>query len=320
MNLLVVSAAWAHRPGLSYAQFDDGQVAITLARPELASLVPVDDLDAARLVARDATLGAASFTVNGAPCTLGEATIKEVEEDGVRISAPLTCPVGPIHYEASFLANLAPGHRHYVQVGDEPAAVLDASSPSVTFTPHVASTGEVAGRFVGLGLEHIWTGYDHLAFLFGLLLVARSLREMLMVVTGFTVAHSITLSAAALGLFTLSPRLVEPMIAASIVYVGVENFWRPAGWRRVGVTFFLGLVHGFGFAGLLAELGLPRHALAVALLSFNGGVEIGQATIVAVLLPILLALRRTSWWDRRAVPVLSVGVALAGLAWLVERI
>lgn len=318
--ILWVPVAWAHRPGLSYAQFDEGHVALTFARPELGSLVPVEDLEAARVVAAEATLGKAAFSVSGQACTLWGATLEEVEEDGVQIAASLDCPPGPITYDARFLADLAPGHRHYVQVGAEPAAVLDASAPSVTFTPAVASTGEVALRFVGLGVEHIGTGYDHLAFLFGLLLVARSLREMLLVVTGFTVAHSITLSVAALGWFTLPPNLVEPAIAASIAYVGIENFWKPAGTRRVAITFMLGLIHGFGFAGLLAELGLPQRALAVALVAFNGGVEVGQAVIVAVLLPILLWLRRFPAWEARGVPVLSAGVALAGVFWLVQRV
>jgi hypothetical protein len=156
--------------------------------------------------------------------------------------------------------------------------------------------------------------------LLGLLLAAPSLRAMLLIVTGFTVAHSITLSAAALGLLSLPASLVEPAIAASIAYVGIENFWRPAPKRRVVITFLLGLVHGFGFAGMLAELGLPRDALALALVAFNGGVEIGQAVIVAVTLPILLWMRRFPWWEARAVPAASVGVTLAGMYWFVERV
>jgi hypothetical protein len=157
-------------------------------------------------------------------------------------------------------------------------------------------------------------------FLFGLLLTAPSLRTMLLIVTGFTVAHSITLSAAALGLVTLPPAFVEPAIAASIAYVGIENFWRPAPKRRVAITFLLGLVHGFGFAGMLAELGLPRDALTIALLCFNGGVELGQGAVVLVTLPLLLWMRRWSWWEARAVPVASVGVTLAGRYGLVERL
>jgi hypothetical protein len=197
--------------------------------------------------------------------------------------------------------------------------VLDLAAPSVT-TEGRHSRAEVAKRFLKLGVEHIWTGYDHLLFLLGLLIAASSLKTMLFVVTGFTIAHSITLSLAALGLVHVSPAIVEPAIAATIAFVGVENFFHPPARRRIVVTFLLGLVHGFGFAGMLEELGLPRGALATALVSFNGGVELGQAAVVAVALPILMQLRRVPGWERRVVPALSVFVAAAGVFWFVERV
>jgi hydrogenase/urease accessory protein HupE len=178
----------------------------------------------------------------------------------------------------------------------------------------------VALRFLFLGAEHVWTGFDHLLFLLGLLLVSERIRDMLLVVTGFTAAHSITLGAAALGWVTLPSALVEAGIAASIVYVGFENLWSPLPRRRLLVTFALGLLHGFGFAGLLTEIGLPRDALVLALVSFNGGVELGQALVALPVLPLLLLLRRKSWWLERGVPVLSLAVAAAGMAWLVERL
>ncbi|MES2642840.1 MAG: HupE/UreJ family protein [Myxococcota bacterium] len=320
MNLWIVSAAWAHRPGLSYARLDTDHVALTFAQPELATLVPLgEDLDASRVVVAQVTLDVATFTVGGEPCELGDATLRRVEEDGVEIAAPISCPPGPVTYTAGFLPQLAVGHRHYVEAMGQPVAVLDVGTPNVAYTG-ASDPGDVAAQFLKLGVEHIWTGYDHLLFLLGLLLAASSLRSMLFIVTGFTIAHSITLSAAALGLVSLPSSLVEPAIAASIAYVGIENFWKPAPKRRVAVTFLLGLVHGFGFAGMLAELGLPRDALAIALLCFNGGVELGQAAVVAVALPLLLAMRRWPWWEARAVPVASVGVTLAGVYWLVERL
>jgi hydrogenase/urease accessory protein HupE len=328
--LWLITTAAAHQVGLSYASFEAGQVSLTFARPELAARVPLaEDLAASRIVARELTLDAARFTVNGAPCSVGDATLQPAAddgqggaEDGVTLSAPLECPPGEITYTAGFLATLEPGHRHYVEAGGQPVAVLDATASTVQLptTAGASRPGEVVGRFFGLGVEHIWTGYDHLLFLFGLLLAASSLRAMLLIVTGFTVAHSVTLSAAALGLVSLPGSIVEPAIAASIAYVGIENFWRPAPKRRMFVTFLLGLIHGFGFAGMLAELGLPRDALALALVAFNGGVEIGQAVIVAVTLPILLWMRRYPAWDTRVVPAASVGVTLAGLYWLVERV
>lgn len=320
MNLWIVSDAWAHRPGLSYARLDTDRVALTFAQPELAALVPLaEDPDASRVVVAQVTLDAATFAVDGEPCEVGDPTLRRVEDDGVEIAATIECPPGQVTYTAGFLRGLAVGHRHYVEAMGQPVAVLDIKTPTVAYTG-ASDRGEVATQFLGLGVEHIWTGYDHLLFLFGLLLAAGSLRSMLFIVTGFTVAHSITLSAAALGLVTIPAAIVEPAIAASIAYVGIENFLKPAPRRRIAVTFLLGLIHGFGFAGMLAELGLPRDALAVALVCFNGGVELGQAAVVAVALPVLLLLRRWPWWEARAVPILSIGVAVAGVYWFVERV
>lgn len=315
--LWLVPAALAHRPGLSYARIDADALTLTFARPELANRIPMVDLDASRVLIADLTVGRAKVSAGGQPCTLSDPTIRATEGDGVEIRASLACPTGDGSYEAGFIGEMEPGHRHYVEVGGAPVAVLDASA---AVTPFTVAEGDVATRFLGLGVEHIWTGTDHLAFLLGLLLTARRLKDMLFVVTGFTVAHSITLSLAALGYVTLSPALVEPAIAASIVYVGIENLWRPPARRRVVVTFLLGLIHGFGFAGMLAELGLPRHALATALLCFNGGVELGQAAVVAVVLPLLLWLRRYGAFERWAVPGGSAAIALAGVYWLVTRL
>lgn len=326
--LWLATPAWAHQIGLSYADIDGDQVRLTFAQPELEARVPFGgDLDASRIVVRELTLDAATFTVGGVACEVGDVSLRRVTEpgeqggdaDGIEVSAPLLCPPGELTYTAGFLGKLEPGHRHYVAAHGQPVDVVDAADPTVAVTG-ASDPAAVAGRFFGLGVEHIFTGYDHLLFLFGLLLAAPSLRAMLLIVTGFTIAHSLTLSAAALGLVSLPGALVEPAIAASIIYVGIENFWRPTPKRRVLITFLLGLVHGFGFAGMLADLGLPRDALALALVAFNGGVEVGQAAIVALALPLLLWLRRYPWWEARAVPAMSVLVAIAGAYWLVERV
>ena len=133
-------------------------------------------------------------------------------------------------------------------------------------------------------------------------------------------AHSITLAVAVLGTASPPAWIVEPVIALSIVYVAAENVFlkRTASWRWA-VGFAFGLVHGFGFAGALLELDLPPAALAGALLSFNFGVEAGQAAVIAAFLPALLWLRRLAW-DRRAVTALSAVVLVAGLAFLVDRV
>ena len=317
--LWLFGVALAHRPGLSYARIDADSLTVTIARPELATRIPLDDLSAARVLLAELTIDQTAVEIGG-PCGASEPVVRAVEGDGIELSVELDCPGGGEGvYTASFLPGLGPGHRHYVEAFGQPVAVLDAANLTATFTG-TSDRGEVVARFGKLGVEHILTGYDHLTFLLALLLAAPGLRPMLAIVTGFTVAHSITLTMAALGLVHLSPALVEPAIALSIVYVGIENFWRPRPARRVAVTFLLGLVHGFGFAGLLGELGLPRDALPLALVSFNAGVEVGQAAVVAVALPVMLFLRRFGWWDRVAVPAGSVGVALAGAWWLAERL
>jgi hydrogenase/urease accessory protein HupE len=174
--------------------------------------------------------------------------------------------------------------------------------------------------FFRLGVEHILTGYDHLLFLAALLLPGGRLLTLLEIVTAFTVAHSITLALAVLGVVTLPDRLVECAIALSIVWIGLENVLVPgAPSRRWVVSFLFGLVHGFGFASTLAALDLPRQDLALALLGFNLGVEAGQAVVVALLLPVLIWIRH--WhWQPRMVRAASLAVAAVGLTWFVERL
>lgn len=318
--LPLVSIAEAHAPGLSSLRIDADRVTLTFARGEVEGFTPFADIDASRLLIVDATLARATLSASGLPCTLGEAAVSAAESDGVAVSASYTCEAaGPLTWHAGYLAAMAAGHRQYVEVDGVPAGMLTAASPDLTVRA-VPTTGAVVAEFVELGVHHIWTGYDHLTFLAGLLLAAGGLRDMLFVVTGFTIAHSITLSLAATGLFTLPPSWVEPGIAASIVFVGVENLFRPPIRRRVALTFLLGLVHGFGFAGLLSELGLPQGHLAVALLSFNGGVELGQGAIVLAVLPVMLRLARWPVWRSRGVPALSTAIALAGAFWLVQRV
>ena len=176
------------------------------------------------------------------------------------------------------------------------------------------------GSFFRLGIEHILTGYDHLLFLGALLLRGGRLLSLFKIITAFTVAHSITLALAVLGLVAIPERLVESVLAASIVYVALENvFLRDAPSQRWVVSFLFGLVHGFGFASALTPLHLPPRHLALALLGFNLGVEGGQALVVALLLPILVWMRG-SRWERRAVQTASGAVALLGFIWFFERL
>jgi hypothetical protein len=182
-----------------------------------------------------------------------------------------------------------------------------------------AATSRGAGSFFPLGIEHILTGYDHLLFLLALILRGGNLLSLLKIITAFTVAHSITLALAALNIVTLPERLIEATIALSIAYVAAENlFLKHAVSHRWAVSFLFGLVHGFGFSNVLRELGLPQEGLIWALLSFNLGVEFGQAMAVIAVLPALMWLRRTKF-EPRAVLTASVIVLVVGLVLFVER-
>jgi hydrogenase/urease accessory protein HupE len=190
---------------------------------------------------------------------------------------------------------------------------------AVTANNSVASDG-VAGPLFTLGIEHILTGFDHLMFLFGVILVGGKLRNLLLAITAFTIAHSVTLGAAALGFWAPSPSVVEPAIALSIVYVGVENWFVRDASRRWLLTFPFGLIHGFGFAGALREIALPQAQVPLALLSFNLGVEAGQMVVLALVLPILFWLRRHPWFAQQGMRASSSLVAVAGLIWFIQRI
>jgi hydrogenase/urease accessory protein HupE len=176
------------------------------------------------------------------------------------------------------------------------------------------------GSFFRLGVEHILTGVDHMLFLAALLLGGGGAAGLLKTITAFTLAHSVTLALAVLGAVTLPPRVVEPVIAASIAWVALENLvLQRAPSRRWLVSFAFGLVHGFGFADALTPLALPPGGLARALVGFNLGVEAGQALAIALVLPLLVWARRRGW-EPMLVRGGSVALTAVGLAWLVERL
>ena len=181
---------------------------------------------------------------------------------------------------------------------------------------------EVMRTFIPAGVHHILIGPDHILFLFGLLLLGGSWKTLLKIVTAFTLAHSLTLSLAALGVVTPPASIVEPAIALSIVVVGVDNLLDTGGRDlRPWAAGVFGLVHGFGFASVLRAFGLPREALAWSLFSFNVGVEIGQLIVVAIVATALNVVRR---WNpsmgRRVTVAGSVAVIAAGAFWFVQRV
>ncbi|MAN24183.1 MAG: hypothetical protein CME10_07950 [Gemmatimonadetes bacterium] len=173
--------------------------------------------------------------------------------------------------------------------------------------------------FTWLGIEHIFIGYDHIMFLLALIIVGGRLRDMVKIVSAFTVAHSITLCLAALEIVSLPGKWIEAAIALSIAYVAVENLFLKQLTHRWLLTFGFGLIHGFGFANVLRELGLPAKGLAVSLFSFNVGVELGQVAIVGIVFPVIVWLSHQVY-QRRVVDGLSLFILLFGLGWLIERI
>ncbi|HEY7574474.1 MAG TPA: HupE/UreJ family protein [Thermoanaerobaculia bacterium] len=184
------------------------------------------------------------------------------------------------------------------------------------------ATGRVIEQYLALGYTHILPrGADHILFVLGVFLLSRRWKPVLLQVTAFTLAHTITLGLTIYGYVSLPPRVVEPLIALSIVYVAVENVFTAelTPWR-LALVFGFGLVHGMGFAGVLSHLGLPRSQFLPALISFNAGVELGQLTVIlAAFLLLGLPFGTRPWYHRRVVAPVSIAIAAVGLLWAFQR-
>ena len=252
---------------------------------------------------------------------------------------PPTQPLNTLTLNYTLFADLDPQHRGLLNLLNDGAtrtAILGPQAPRQTFELRgTASRLTQLLDYLREGVWHIWKGYDHILFLLSLLLPAvgvwvrrrwqpvpsfgLAFWDVLRIVTAFTVAHSITLSLAALGFVSLPSRLVESGIAASVVLAALNNVWPVFHGRRWMVAFTFGLLHGFGFASVLVDLGLPQGALALALLGFNLGVETGQLAIVAVFLPTAYLLRRSAFYRRVVLMGGSLVITALALVWFVER-
>ena len=203
---------------------------------------------------------------------------------------------------------------------------LKAGEPSASYVLGKGfdhrGTAEVALDYVALGFTHILPkGLDHILFVLGLFLLSTRWKPLLIQVTAFTIAHSITLALSVYGVVSLPPGIVEPLIAASIAYVAIENILTPRlqPWRPL-VVFGFGLLHGLGFAGVLREIGLPRSQFVNALVSFNVGVEFGQLAVIALaFLAVGIWGYNRDWYRPRVVVPASAAIAVVGLYWTVER-
>ncbi|MDF0676443.1 MAG: HupE/UreJ family protein [Nitrospira sp.] len=227
------------------------------------------------------------------------------------------------------------GLLRLTQGGQTSAAIFSRESPTQEFSIAERSHWNENIQFIREGTWHIWLGFDHVLFLLALLLPAVLIRaegrwqaagefssvcwNVVSIVTAFTAAHSLTLSLAALDIVRLPSRLVESTIAASVVLAGLGNLYPMMISRRWLVAFGFGLIHGFGFAAVLTDLGLPHDSLLLSLVSFNVGVEIGQLVIVATFLPLAYLIRRTWSYPRLVLTGGSLAVIAIALIWFTER-
>jgi hypothetical protein len=250
---------------------------------------------------------------------------------GVSLAFRCKPPEERVDVELLFAGDLPLDARHLLQVRDGSSSVatmvsgpgasatLDVRSASASRRKHGGLARELADA-VAMGVGHILTGWDHLLFLAALILGTSTVRALVGTISAFTVAHSVTLALAALGLVAPSARWVEPAIAASIVCVAAENLLRQKPAERWPIAFAFGLVHGFGFAGALRELALERSRMLPALVGFNAGVEIGQLGVLAVAVPLLAALRRSARFEAKWNRAASASIGAIGAALLVTRL
>ena len=349
--------AHAHKPSDSYLKITGGEqldVQWDIALKDLEVLVGLDsnrdgkitwgELKAKRQSIVDYALERLSMKADGVDCQLG---LKELlvtqHSDGAYAALQLDAK-GPgnvelIEIQYSLLFGLDPTHRGLVLYENDQLTkteVLSPESPSVQLITSEASLWHTLLDYIWEGIWHIWIGTDHILFLISLLIPAVLVRkesrwqpveafrpackEVLKIVTVFTVAHSITLWLSVMEYVTLPSQMVEATIAFSIIVTAVNNLWPVlplSGWM---IAFFFGLIHGFGFANVLLDLGLSSTALAVSLLGFNVGVELGQLAIVLVFLPIAYALRHTRFYEWGILRCGSMVIAVIAALWMVERI
>ncbi len=354
MLCALAQPAHAHKPSDSYLTLQvqgaqiDGQWDIALR--DLDYALSLDDngdgqltwaeLRANRLAITTYALGALTLSTRQGQCSIvpGDSLVDR-HTDGaynvLRFRASCPSSVDQLTIAYGLFANIDPQHKGLLNLshgGTTQTAIFEPAHASQTLSVTAPSRWRQFATYAVSGVWHIWIGFDHILFLLSLLLPAvmlgkygapsttlkESFIDVLKVVTAFTLAHSLTLTLASLSLVSLPSRWVESAIAASVVLAAVNNIYPLLRGQRPLAAFVFGLIHGFGFAGVLIDLGLPQDALALSLFGFNAGVEIGQLCIVAVFLPLAFALRTTAFYRG----VLSGGSALIALlasVWLVER-
>ena len=356
--LAVLAIAPVHAHTLSVSHLDivvpaDGaplSIELDLSLRDLALTLPLDanrddkvtwgELTAVRGPLEALVADGLTLTTNAGECEInprGLATRHYDDGSYATLQMQAHCPSsGPLHVRYSLFFDRDPQHRSLITVRRGDAVVTTIARDDAQKIVIPLTGGHPFFDFLRLGIHHILIGYDHLAFLISLLLPAilirvggrwepapsfrTSLGHVLGIITAFTLAHSVTLSLAALGLVTPASRWVESGIALSVLVAALNNV-RPVITRRIWmVAFGFGLVHGFGFAGALSELGLPTGARLASLVGFNVGVEIGQLSVVAVVLPILYLLRKRRWYGPWLMRPASVVITALATWWLFIRL
>jgi hypothetical protein len=352
------SLALAHKPSDSYLRVTAGgeRLAIEwdIALRDLELLIGLDanrngeitwgEVKAQRQAIAAHALSRLHLTAAGEACDLKVAELLVTQHsDGAYVVLALetSCPgdVAVVTIDYNLLFDVDPTHRGLVLYADGPHTTTHVLSPGNSTLELRTGEGSIwhtLADYVREGVWHIWIGYDHILFLLSLLIPAVLVRRenrwhavesfrpacmaVLKIVTVFTVAHSVTLWLAVMEYVTLPGRLVESTIALSIVITALNNLYPVLPLSGWAIAFVFGLVHGFGFANVLLDLGLSSLSLGVALLGFNVGVELGQIAIVLVFLPLAFLLRKTAFYRWAVLRLGSALVAIVGLLWLVERV
>ena len=337
LSLLLPAVASAHPPGLSSidlaAQQGGGfKLLLTLSRFDAEILSPMDTDRDGRI--SGAELDDARADLEALPASIFELKIDgniargrceklwADDKDNVLLRVSYPGPSGKhITLRSNIFDRLPGGHSQLASLSaggrGEPVSIDTLTERHRVFDSELPG-GNMT--FLILGIEHILTGYDHLLFLFGLLIIGIGFRDAALIITSFTIAHSITLALATYDLIRLPSNIVEPLIALSIVYVGIENILKKEVRYRWALTFAFGLIHGLGFASVLRDLGIgDRAGDGWMVLLFNLGVELGQLGIACVALPIIWKFLQPRDNFRDISRGLSVLVALLGLYWLIDR-
>jgi hydrogenase/urease accessory protein HupE len=349
-SLLPLQETAAHDPGLSSLTIRQGtstlEATLTLAVKDAAQVAELDkdhdgivtqvEFAQTRSQLETAVARQLFIVLDGKVAKAQSVRSQLDENNNVEVRLDLGATIfSNLEIQSKLITSLPLGHRQYLQVQNSTGQTLferllstttDRATVQMPHTSGNTATFEAVHsftNFLSLGVKHILTGYDHLLFLLGLLVVARSFVSALNVVTSFTIAHSITLAVATLHLVQIPSRIVEPLIAASIVFVGIENLLRddiPTARRMVAFGF--GLIHGFGFASALREAGIGSGTggILLPLFSFNLGVELGQIMVAAAALPIIWKLRENPMFIARWAPACSEAVVLLGSFWFVQRV